>query len=71
MTHKKFVKLLFLPKGNGKGNCISRENCLCQNGFSGQYCQIPSCNGISAINSNVCNGHGTCVDFDTCNYFLN
>lgn len=68
------------PCQNG-GFCTSPECCKCADNFFGVACQnrtvcdndtiiiedvVPTCFGLFANNSNVCNGHGTCEDTDTC-----
>lgn len=51
----------------GHGICLSPDKCNCTNGFAGQFCEIPECDGILANETDiVCSGHGTCIDLDTC-----
>ncbi|KAG2386429.1 hypothetical protein C9374_002875 [Naegleria lovaniensis] len=57
---------------NGNGDCVlnstTREGgCKCNDGYSGEYCQLTSCFGIDAQNSSVCGGHGQCIAYNYCN----
>jgi hypothetical protein len=45
---------------SGKGSCIDRDVCECEDGYGGPECNIYECGDILATNSSVCSGKGTC-----------
>ncbi len=53
---------------SGHGECISRNNCTCHEGYTGESCSdlIFTCYNISSTNETVCSGHGVCNDTDSC-----
>lgn len=40
--------------------------CECWNGYFGEDCSNTYCYQIESTNEAVCNGHGLCIDYDTC-----
>lgn len=51
------------------GICLSPDNCLCTEGWSGPNCDIPDtwqCFGIDKDDPTVCSGHGDCIEKDVC-----
>jgi len=51
---------------SGHGQCVSPNNCSCDNGYSRYECQLNICYGINQTSSNVCSGHGQCVSPNNC-----
>ena len=41
---------------NGHGTCSDEGNCLCEDGYTGDMCQIH----CTSSNGKICGGHGTC-----------
>ncbi len=48
------------------GQCISRDTCICENGYSGANCDTWQCNSLNWNDTTVCSGFGKCVAADTC-----
>eukprot|EP01080_Neovahlkampfia_damariscottae_P001772 gene1772-541_t len=42
------------------------DNCNCETGYSGKYCQTWSCFGTERTVGTVCSSHGTCTGPNTC-----
>jgi hypothetical protein len=64
---------------SGRGNCTSPNNCKCNNnlivglncescanGYYGNNCSFPICNGVQQNNSTVCSGRGSCILPNNC-----
>lgn len=47
------------------GTCVGLNQCQCNAGFTGLFCNIVSC-----TNRGNCNGHGTCIYFYFYIYFF-
>eukprot|EP00771_Trimastix_marina_P000786 gnl/Trimastix_PCT/1816.p1 GENE.gnl/Trimastix_PCT/1816~~gnl/Trimastix_PCT/1816.p1 ORF type:complete len:4918 (+),score=1318.73 gnl/Trimastix_PCT/1816:53-14806(+) len=51
---------------SGHGTCDGATgNCQCHPGWQGEACDGPTC----AVSQSRCNGHGTCVGFETCSCY--
>jgi hypothetical protein len=48
------------------GTCKSQDNCLCNDDWAGEQCDLAKCFGISGNNPVACNGHGNCVNTNVC-----
>ncbi|KAG2386590.1 hypothetical protein C9374_002334 [Naegleria lovaniensis] len=42
------------------------SDCTCLKGWTGTSCDIPTCNGISAVSNTVCSGRGQCKNPNMC-----
>ena len=51
---------------SGHGLCIGVDTCVCEAGWSGSDCSLPTCFGVNGNDPAVCSGRGVCVDVDTC-----
>ncbi|EFC39096.1 predicted protein [Naegleria gruberi] len=53
---------------SGNGNCTSKNNCECNDGFSGNKCQTETvkCYGVVDTDPTVCSGHGNCSSKNNC-----
>jgi hypothetical protein len=52
---------------NGNGWCSQNGSCICSEGWSGDVCDVPTCNGFSNDNITlVCNGRGLCTSPNVC-----
>eukprot|EP01080_Neovahlkampfia_damariscottae_P009833 gene9833-2155_t len=49
-----------------KGQCISRDGCLCQSGYTGLECESHFCNSIAHNSPSVCSGKGSCISPNNC-----
>jgi hypothetical protein len=48
------------------GTCVALDTCVCETGYVGPDCNIPTCFGKNASNPTVCGGHGQCLTIDVC-----
>eukprot|EP00818_Percolomonas_sp_WS_P004460 CAMPEP_0117451564 /NCGR_PEP_ID=MMETSP0759-20121206/9079_1 /TAXON_ID=63605 /ORGANISM="Percolomonas cosmopolitus, Strain WS" /LENGTH=2086 /DNA_ID=CAMNT_0005244181 /DNA_START=52 /DNA_END=6312 /DNA_ORIENTATION=- len=51
---------------NGRGKCVNPDVCECQDGWHGQFCEIPFCESISASDEKVCRRRGQCIHHNKC-----
>lgn len=49
-----------------RGKCIFENVCQCNEGYTGNECQMNLCFGKNETDSNVCNSKGKCIDKNTC-----
>ena len=58
------------PSACNNGSCVTPNQCLCYNRYSGVHCQNFTCFGVSPNDPTVCGGNGKCIggDFCQCNY---
>ncbi|EFC47166.1 predicted protein [Naegleria gruberi] len=42
------------------------DKCDCKSGWTGQFCEIPTCFGLASTAKKVCAGHGDCISSDKC-----
>eukprot|EP01080_Neovahlkampfia_damariscottae_P010521 gene10521-3043_t len=57
---------------NGRGDCVSNDQCICNSGFNGNQCEFVksiSCFNIQNNNSNVCSSNGICSSNNNCSCF--
>jgi alpha-tubulin suppressor-like RCC1 family protein len=48
------------------GACIAADTCVCDSGYSGNNCEIFSCNSVLSTNSSACAGNGHCMKSNFC-----
>eukprot|EP01080_Neovahlkampfia_damariscottae_P012452 gene12452-6203_t len=64
--------LVFGKNQNGELGLGDKENknvptvLFCNNGYSGNDCEFPTCYGVNSTVSTVCSGAGQCISKDTC-----
>lgn len=51
---------------NGRGICVNKNVCLCEENNLGENCDIPICDQRPATDELVCSGHGQCVAANSC-----
>ncbi|KAL9643350.1 hypothetical protein ABK040_014804 [Willaertia magna] len=51
------------------GLCIGPNECQCNTNWFGDSCSVPSCFGILANESTVCEGKGKCIGVNSCQCF--
>jgi hypothetical protein len=51
---------------SGHGDCYLLNECICDTGYAGRYCQRHECFGIDSNSPEVCSGYGECTYRDNC-----
>jgi hypothetical protein len=47
----------------------SQKYCICDNDYTGYFCQLNMCYGVNETSNNVCQSHGACVSPNNCSCF--
>mmetsp|Transcript_261 Transcript_261/g.480 ORF Transcript_261/g.480 Transcript_261/m.480 type:complete len:813 (+) Transcript_261:42-2480(+) len=48
------------------GECSALNTCVCDHGFVGKDCNLPTCYGIISSSEYACSGNGKCTDVNKC-----
>eukprot|EP01080_Neovahlkampfia_damariscottae_P000588 gene588-8096_t len=51
---------------SGNGDCVSYNNCTCNQGYTGNNCQFTKCFGFDSSNEKICSGNGNCTRPNYC-----
>ena len=51
---------------SGRGKCVNKDLCSCDEGFTGDECEYIICFGKNSSDPQVCSGFGTCISPNNC-----